>query len=269
MDLEQYLERINWSFETAPTLDVLGAMMRAHNHTIAFENLDVQLGRPVTTDVEQAWDKLITRRRGGWCYEQNGVFGAALEMIGFDVQRVSASVQRLERGLVSHANHLTLIAGIPGEDQRWLVDVGFGGSLLAPIPMLAEQYEHVPYEVGLRRLDDGYWQFWESSGDAEFTFDFEDKPADENAMSTRCDFLQSNPESSFVQNLICQLRHPSSHVILRGRVLTTVSDEGRKEQRIDSADELADTVRNVFELDVPEVGRLWDRICERHEQLGK
>jgi N-hydroxyarylamine O-acetyltransferase len=268
MRLEDYLRRIGWSGAATPTVETLGELLRAHNHAVPFENLDVQLGNALTTRVEDAYDKIVNRRRGGWCYEQNGLFGWALSELGFDVRRIAASVMRAARGPISHANHLALGVSVPGDDAPWLVDAGFGGSLLQPIRLREGTYRHAPFTVGLRRLDDGYWQFWESLGDGEFSFDFEDVPADEQAMSERCRFLQTSPESGFVRNLVCQLRRPNAHVVLRGRVFAVVTSDGRQERLLGSADELVAVLRDEFGLLAAEAASLWPMICERHDELA-
>jgi N-hydroxyarylamine O-acetyltransferase len=268
MWLRDYFNRIGWSGVAAPTLDTLGALLRSHNHNVPFENLDVQLGNTLTTSVEDAYDKIVKGNRGGWCYEQNGLFGWALSQIGFDVRRIAASVMRAHSGPTSHANHLTLLVRLPHDDARWLVDTGFGGSLLQPIPLEEGTHDHAPFTIGLRQLDDGHWQFWERLGEDEFSFDFEDVPADERAMSDRCHFLQTSPESRFVQNFVCQLRRPDSHITLRGRVFTIVASKDKHKRVLESADELVATLTDEFRLIAPESARLWGQICERHEQLS-
>lgn len=267
MQLGDYLQRIGWSVEATPTLDTLGALLRAHNHTIPFENLDVQLGKTVTTSVNDAYEKIVNAGRGGWCFEQNGLFGWALSQIGFDVQRVSASVMRAPHEPVSRADHLTLLVSLPRDDALWLVDAGFGGSLLHPVRLREGTHYHPPFSVGLRQLGDDCWQFWESLGDGETSFDFEQVPADERAMADRSHYLQTSPESGFVQNLVCQLRRPGSHVVLRGRVFTEVTSDGRSQRVLDSAEDFVATLRDEFNLIAPEAARLWGRICERHSEL--
>jgi N-hydroxyarylamine O-acetyltransferase len=267
MQLGGYLERIGYQDVTRPDMNTLRGLQRAHVCAIPFENLDVQLGRPLTTDSGDAYDKIVERRRGGWCYEQNGLFGWALGQIGFDVMRVAAAVMRADRGDVSEANHLALLVRLPGADETWLVDVGFGGSLLEPIRLEASEHLHPPYRLGLRPLDDGSWQFWEDPGSGEFSFDFRAEPASEDALARKCEFLQTDPDSSFILNLVAQIRAPGRHTALRGRVLTHRDTAGEAVTIIGSADELVEVLAQAFGLDVPEIGDCWPRIAERHEQL--
>lgn len=268
MQLKAYFERIGWSGAAEPTLDTLGALLRAHNHNVPFENLDVLLGKTLTTRVEDAYEKIVNRRGGGWCYEQNGLFGWALAQIGFDVTRVAAAVMRAQRGPTSHASHLALLVSVPGDETRWLVDVGFGGSLLRPIPLKECADYHAPFTIGLRQLDDDFWQFREKAGEDEFSFDFRDLPADEQALSERCEYLRTSSESGFVQNLVCQLRGPDSHRVLRGRVISLVTSGGTRKRVLESADELVAALNDDFKLVAPEAAELWGQICARHQQIS-
>ncbi len=264
--LEAYFERIRYKGDAKPTLETLRALQRQHVLNVPFENLDVQLGRPLTTDPEAALEKIVFRGRGGWCYEQNGLFGWVLSKLGFGVTRVAAAVMRLDRGPVSSANHLCLIVDIPEHaGRRYLADVGFGGGMVDPLE-LTETYDvQAPFRVGLRRLDDGHWQFWENDGGGEFSYDFLARPGDEQALADRCAFLQNDPASGFVLNLVAQRRTLDEHKTLRGRVYTVCGTSGRKETIVPSPDALVAILRYEFGLHVPEVSELWPRIVERHE----
>lgn len=268
MQLQSYLDRIGYAGPVAPTLAALTGLLRHHALAIPFENLDVQLGRRLTLDPDAAYDKIVRHRRGGWCYEQNGLFGAVLAAIGFGVTRVAGAVMREGREDISDANHLALLVeteDAPG--RRFLADAGFGGSLLEPIELAEVIHRQPPFQLGLRRLDDGCWQFHEDAGDGEFTFDFEPVAGDEDALARRCDYLQSDPTSGFVKSLVAQIRLPDAHRTLRGRVLSEIGPHGESERLIDSADELVETLARQFRLDVPEVRDLWPRIVERHEEF--
>ena len=268
MKLRRYLRRVGYEGSVCPSPETLATLLRSHVLSVPFENLDVQLGVPVTNDVEAAFDKIVGRGRGGWCYEQNGLFGWVLSEIGFDVTRVAAAVRRAERGDAALANHLCLLVRTPDDPESvYLADVGFGGSMIEPIPLLASQHEQAPFRIGLRQLDDGHWQFREKSGADTVSYDFLAEPGSEAAMSEKCTQLQRDPNSSFILNLVAQKRTPETHIVLRGRVLTLNSTSGKQTRTLRSQAELAETLKKTFQLDVPEATDLWERIVERHEIL--
>lgn len=265
MELSAYLHRIGYAGPATPDLATLTALMAAHLAAIPFENLDVQLGNRVTTDLPAIYAKLVERQRGGWCYENNGLFGWALREIGFEVRRISAGVMRVVRGDTALGNHLALMVTIEG--REWLADVGFGGTLAAPIPLGEGIHEHSPFSVGLVEVD-SYWRFEEryAGGDA-FSFDFLSGPADEALLARQCDWLQSDPESIFVQNLVVQQRQGETHWTLRGRVLLERGVERETKRLIGSAEELVAVLSERFGLDLPEAATLWDKVCARHDRL--
>lgn len=265
MKLSAYFDRIGYSGPVTPDLATLNAVMRAHIAAVPFENLDVQLCNPVTTALPAIYAKLVERRRGGWCYENNGLFGWALGEMGFDVRRISAGVMRAVRGDAALGNHLALIVTIKG--QEWLVDVGFGGTLAAPIQLAARMHAQLPFSVGLVEVE-GYWRFEERYADGEpFSFDFLSGAADEALLARQCQTLQSDPESVFVQNLVVQQRQGDTHVTLRGRVLMERGPQGEDKRLIEDADAFAAVLRERFRLDVPGAASLWSKVCARHEQL--
>jgi len=266
MKLRSYLHRVGYGGSVRPSADTLARLLRCHVLSVPFENLDVQLGIPVTMDVEATFDKIVGRGRGGWCYEQNGLFGWALSETGFDVTRVAAAVHRDERGADALASHLCLLVRTPDDPESvFLADVGFGGSMIRPIPLEVSQHEQAPFRISLEKLDDGYWRFGEESGADTFSFDFLAEKGDESAMSEKCTQLQTDPGSSFVLNLVAQKRMSDAHASLRGRVLTINAASGKETRVLQSRDDLVDALRNVFQLDIREAAGLWDKIVERHE----
>ena len=267
MRLQDYFDRIGFSGKPHADLETLHELLRCHAFAVPFENLDVQLGRPLTIAVEDAYTKIVDDGRGGWCYEQNGLFGWALREIGFNVTRLAAAVMRQDRGDISTANHLTLRVSFPGAGSNYLADVGFGGSMLAPIPLAESTHEQQPFRLGLKRLDDGYWRFWEDAGDGVFSFDFRDEPADEASLARRCEFLQSDPSSGFVQSLVAQRRLPASHKTLRGRVFKEVTQQRVATRTLDSAEEVSRLLAGEFGLQVAGIEDLWPRIVARHDEL--
>jgi len=269
MHLQPYLDRIGYRGNVRPDHSALVALQESHVCAVPFENLDVQLGRPVTISPEDAYEKIVINGRGGWCYEQNGLFGWALSEIGFNVTRVAAAVMRQDSGDASQANHLCLVVSTPESPDKYLVDVGFGGSMIKPVVLAEVDHGQPPFHLGLNKLDDGYWRFWEDIGEGKFSFDFIEKPADEAALKAKCDSLQTDPSSSFVLNLVAQIRTPNQHKVLRGRVLRIASATGASMRTLSSGDELVDTLASHFHLNLPEAADLWPKVAARHEEISR
>jgi N-hydroxyarylamine O-acetyltransferase len=264
LNLSAYFDRIRFNRSVRADYDTLCALHRAHQLAVPFENLDVQLGRTIGLDADAAFAKIVVGRRGGWCYEMNGTFGAVLADIGFDVQRVTAGVLRERAGDEQMGNHLCLLVRL---DQTYLVDVGFGGSMLEPLPLRAIERVDPPYHLALAECDSGYWRFTEHTGGDPFSFDFGIEPANEELMVRRCQYLQTSSASPFVQNLVVQRRTVDAHLSLRGRVLTITHSDRQEKLMLESAAELVATLFDKFELNVPEAADLWPRICARHEAV--
>jgi N-hydroxyarylamine O-acetyltransferase len=262
--LAAYLERIGFGGTARPDLETLRELQRVHVRAVPFENLDVQLRRTVGFDLDTCFDKIVRQRRGGWCFELNGLLGWALREIGFDVVRISAGVMREHLGDVQMGNHLCLLVRT---DRPYLVDVGFGGSLSQPLPLEGSGHDHSPYRIMLTDMGDGYWRFSERAYGEPFSFDFCIGTADETRFAEKCAMLQTSPDSPFVQNLVAQRRMGDTHISLRGRVLTTLHASGEEKAKLASVDEFVAALRDKFDLDVPEVATLWPAICARHDAL--
>ncbi len=262
--LTAYLDRVGFSGPARPDIETLQRLQHSHVRAVPFENLDVQLRRPVGLDLEAFYHKIVRERRGGWCFELNGLLGWALAKIGFDVTRTSAGVMREHLGDAPLGNHLCLLVRL---DRTYLVDVGFGGSLSRPLPLEAREHEDSPYRITLTHLEGGEWRFSERAGGEPFSFDLIVGAADETRFATHCATLQTSPDSPFVQNLIVQRRVADRHLALRGRVLTTLRGGGEEKPELKSADELLATLRDDFDLNLPEAATLWPAICARHDAL--
>ncbi len=265
MDLEAYFERIGFLGQARPDLDTLRALHRAHLMAIPYENLDVQLGRPVTLDPEDAFDKIVTRRRGGWCYEMNGLFGAALDEIGFKVMRMGAAAMREVMGDSTIGNHLVLLVDLDAEP--WVADVGFGDGILEPFRLRAGPMAVDGYAFRLEALDEGWWRFHNHEMGGAKSFDFVAAPADPALLAEKCHWQQSAPESGFVLNAVVQRFRAEEILQLRGRVLRRVRPGAKQERILASPEELVEVLARDFDLEAPEVATLWPRIAERHEQV--
>src|SRR5215207_11196611 len=113
MDIQAYLRRIHYRGDLTPTATTLRELHRAHLLAVPFENLDIHLGRPIVLDQDALFDKIVTRRRGGFCYELNGLFALLLRELGFEVTLLAAGVARADGGFGPEFDHLTLLVESP------------------------------------------------------------------------------------------------------------------------------------------------------------
>lgn len=157
LDLGAYFDRIDYRGAAEPNLEVLQDLMTAHTGSIPFENLDPLMGVPVDDlSPEALTDKLVYRRRGGYCYEQNGLMGYVLAEIGFRVRRLAGRVVWMQPpdAPLGAQTHTALAVTFPGSQGSYLVDVGFGGqTLTSPIRFEtgnAQQTTHEPYRLNDR-----------------------------------------------------------------------------------------------------------------------
>src|SRR5216684_3858804 len=132
MDTKAYLQRINHTSPLAPGAETLRLLQVAHLQIVPFENLSIHSGEPIVLDDEALFEKIVRRRRGGFCYELNGLFAALLRTLGFDVTMLSARVANAEGIFGPDFDHMTLLVTLT---ERWLVDVGFGDSFLEPLKL--------------------------------------------------------------------------------------------------------------------------------------
>ncbi len=263
MELDAYLKRIGFHEPLSVDLDGLRRLHRAHLHGITYENLDVQLGRAADLDVERIYRKIVVEGRGGWCYEMNGLFGWALGEAGFDVTRMVGGVMASLAGDFTMGSHLVLRVEL---GEPYLIDVGLGDGLIEPIPIREGTHHQDDRAFRLEALDEeGRWRFHNHEGCPPRDFDFRLEPADESRLALLCEKLRSEPNSLFVQNLMCIRMDPAGGTKhLAGRVLTLPGEEKRV---LPDVDAFLDALDRHFELQDPEFASLWPKVCARHEEL--
>ena len=273
MDLQAYYDRIGFRGDARPDVATLVALHRAHLLAIPYDSLDVQLGRPVSLDPAAAFDKIVTRRRGGWCYEMNGLFGAVLQAIGFKVTRMAGAAMREVRGDFMIGSHLVLLVepqiGAAGSWTAgpWIADVGFGDGALEPFQLTPGAMSFDGYDFRLEALDAQWWRFHNHPAGGAKSFDFIVEPADPAVLQEKCDWLHDAPDSPFVQNLICQRYRGVEILQLVGRSYRQIEGGIRRERLIDSAEDLVEVLARDFTIDLPEAAGLWPRVVARHEQV--
>lgn len=245
MDLEAYLARIGYTGDRNPTLETLREMHRAHFLNVPFENLDISRGVRIEVDEAVNFEKIVMRRRGGFCLELNGTFARALRQMGFSVDVFGARV--LSEGHLSHPlSHMTMAVHL---DEDWIADVGFGGRIAGPL-RITERGEQV---FGIRRYivenDGDHWfvTCMESGHDAA-TYTFVMRPREFEEFHEVCQWLQTSPDSRFTRGDVISLATPTGRATLAGSRLITF--DGERHEREITAGEQAETLRDVFGVDL-------------------
>jgi len=215
-DLDAYLKRIEYGGELRPSTSVLEALHVAHATHIPFENLDILLGRPILIDIASVQEKLVTLRRGGYCFEQNLLFCTALEALGFFVTQLGARV-RLGSDMRRARTHMTLLVDV--DETGWLADVGFGASgSLYPVPFGdGREVRHGPWAYRIIAAD-GEWVL-QSRVDGpwsdQYTFTLEAQHQVDYVVSNH--YTSTYPGSPFTQILTAQQILPDVRRTLRNR----------------------------------------------------
>jgi N-hydroxyarylamine O-acetyltransferase len=252
MDVPSYLDRIGYFGSTAPTLETLRGIHRAHLLTVPFENLDVALGRKIVVHEEVTVRKIAQLRRGGFCYELNGAFAALLRALGFRITLLSARVAGENGGEGPEFDHLTLRVDL---EEPWLADVGFGDSFLLPLKLRAglEQGDpagrfrlvHSNERLKLERADgDARWK-------PQYSFTFESRSLEDFA--AMCHYHQTSPDSHFTQNRICSRATLEGRITLSEMKLIITGGGPRKERVLHSEQERLAILEAQFGIRTDEI----------------
>ncbi|AFC41728.1 MULTISPECIES: arylamine N-acetyltransferase family protein [Mycobacterium] len=259
LDLGAYFDRIDYRGAAEPNLEVLQDLMTAHTGSIPFENLDPLMGVPVDDlSPEALTDKLVYRRRGGYCYEQNGLMGYVLAEIGFRVRRLAGRVVWMQPpdAPLGAQTHTALAVTFPGSQGSYLVDVGFGGqTLTSPIRFEtgnAQQTTHEPYRLNdrgdglvLQALVRDEWK-------PLYVFGTQTVPQIDLRVGSW--YVSTHPESHFVTGLMAALTTADARYNLAGRHLTVHRADGSEKIRLDDAAAVVDVLGERFGIDVAGIG---------------
>jgi N-hydroxyarylamine O-acetyltransferase len=247
MDIKAYLERLNYHGALAPTADVLRALQVAHLSAVPFENLSIHAKEPIVLEDEALFDKLIRRKRGGFCYELNGLFAALLRALGFNVCMLSAEVAHAAGGFSPPFDHMTLMVTLA---ERWLVDVGFGASFREPL-RLDERGEQT--QAGrvyqLLSADDYLLLMQHDADEWQPQYRFTLQPHQYADYAEMCRHHQTSPQSHFTHGRICTRTTEQGRVTLSElRLITTTNDGDRQERALTSEEEYGAILREQFDI---------------------
>jgi N-hydroxyarylamine O-acetyltransferase len=248
LNVDGYLERIGFYGSSDPTLDTLRRLHRAHVLSVPFENLDIHIPREIVLDIGRIYSKIVGERRGGFCYELNGLFAALLRELGFNVTLLSARVPRQDGSPVPEFDHLLLRVEL---DDLWLADVN-GDSFREPIRLLDEEQEQDGQRWRIDDAGDHLALMRNREGDAwstEYAFTLQSRElADFAGM---CGYHQTSPESHFTRNRICSIATPEGRISLTGDRLIVTRGSQREETPVDNEDDWRHVLYEQFGIQLP------------------
>lgn len=263
-DLGAYLARIGYDGATTPRLETLREIHRLHPQAIAFENLNPLMHWPVRLDVISLQQKLVTQRRGGYCYEHNLLLKHALERIGFRVAGLAARVLwNQSEDAIRPRTHMLLQVDV--DDELWIADVGFGGqTLTGPLRLVEHVPQSTPHEpFRLMRLAGDYALQTDVRGAWRtlYRFDLQEQVLPDYELASW--YLSNNPESHFVQRLIAARTEPQRRYALSNNELA-VHDVGGEtvRRKLTSAAALRDVLRETFGIALPVSDELDAKLAE-------
>ncbi|KAM7369983.1 hypothetical protein PAMP_011270 [Pampus punctatissimus] len=230
MDVDKYLSRIGFVGTVEPSLEALRSVHTCHLLSVPFEDLTVHSGGRVQLDIPLLYDKIVNRRRGGFCYENNSLFSWLLVKLGFQVTLLSGQVKNLKTGCYGPPfDHLILMVSLEG--RRWLCDVGFGApGFSLPLSLETSGPQEQGHRVYRIRKDMGLhfleWQQEENrgaDGDWREIYKFTLEPRCLEDFAEMCQYHQSSPCSIFFCKSLCTILKPGGRLTYIGHKLINIT----------------------------------------------
>lgn len=249
MDTEKYLRRFGIEkSDISVNEESLRFLQKQHLLSVPFENLDIHWKRPILLDTEKFYRKIVEEKRGGFCYELNGLFCKLLNEIGFPSRMISARVHMGKGEFSAEYDHMAIMTKIDGEE--FLVDVGFGDFTVAPLKFIADdeqqdengmfsiiQIDYDQYEV--QKKDIVGWKV---------EYKFKDFARDLAEFTEMCNFHQNSPESHFTRGKVCSLLLENGRKTLTDKKFIETRNGEKHETEIHSEDEFNEILAREFQI---------------------
>ncbi|WP_428305299.1 arylamine N-acetyltransferase family protein [Lacipirellula sp.] len=264
VNLDAYFQRIGYAGEWTPTLETLQELHRRHAESIPFENLDSLLRRPVRIDLDSIQRKLVEEQRGGYCFEQNGLFSAVLEAVGFRLTRLAGRVVYMgDPHAFPPRTHMLIRVDVG--DESYLADVGFGGMVqTGPLRLAVDVEQSTPHEpFRMIRWENDYLMQASIRGGWVPLYRFTLDPQAPSDYEVGNWYVSTYPESLFVNHLMASRPAPGVRYALRNNELAIHHLGGNTERRtLRTAEEVRAALRELMQIKLPEGAEL-DTLLER------
>lgn len=253
-DLNAYFERINYSGSKEPTEETLNEIHICHSLSVPFENLDVFYGKPPLLDGVSLYNKIVKNRRGGYCFEMNGIFSVALQRMGFRVKNL------LARGTIDGINYTSKthqVILVETGNKKWLADVGFGNDgIIAPLLLVEDtdqnQFSHV-YRI-VKETKFGGYLLQKKIGNTYnslYAFNMDECCPEDFVMSNH--YTATFPESFFKIMRMCTIPTKEGRITLTDTHFKVVKNEEVTENEISDEEEFNNYLKQYFKLDLTNI----------------
>lgn len=252
MDIQTYLNRIQYQGALEPNIQNLSALQKAHMRTVPFENLSIHYKQPILLNKEALYKKIVEQKRGGFCYELNGLFAWLLRGLGYKVDMLSAGVTTGTGGFGPEFDHMTLLVHL---EEGYLVDVGFGDSFQQPLRVnfRGEQRQGgTLYQLSAEgealvlseqnNLDEN------PSMPPQYRFTL--SPHQMNEYEGMCQYHQTSSSSHFTQQRICSRATENGRYSLSDLKLIVTEGGKRQERMLSSEREFETVLKDYFGIDL-------------------
>lgn len=252
MNISSYLERIGYTGDLKPHLALLRELQKKHIRSIPFENLDIHMGNKITLDIEKVYAKIILTGRGGFCYENNGLFFFLLDHLGFRVKRISARVFSEEKGYGQEFDHLAILCSL--DQEQYLLDVGFGDFAEYPLKLSLDKVQTDPRgKFKILEHEGSFFQVQSKKGETwKPVYIFSQQSRAYGDFEGMCHFHQTSPDSPFTRKKLCTRATENGRITLLNDKLVIQEGELRQEIKIENEADFQQKLKQHFHIDISE-----------------
>lgn len=234
MNIQSYLSRIGLTGDTEVNLKDLERLMKSHLFYVPFENIDVVTGDYISLDSEQFYNKIVERKRGGFCYELNGLFHDLLRELGFQVDLIAATVKQKDGEWAYPNSHATNVVYL---DRPYLVDVGFGDSFVKPLPINGKNQRDTSGLYRIRLVDEHYHlQRYEGYWRTQYCFTL--TPFSYEQFYDAAHYTQTSENSMFTNGLIVTKWLMDGRVTITDEDITVTKNRSRTKRSLQDHEDL-------------------------------
>jgi len=249
MDIQTYLDRIDFHDPLEVNMDILYKLQKKHLLNIPFENLDIHYGKKISLSINDIYRKIVMRNRGGFCYELNGLFHYLLKEIGFNAKLISARVHTKNGKYSPSYDHLAIIVNL--ESQEFLVDVGFGKFSLEPLKLKTSQKIKDSFgQFQFDKYNTDYYRINEIKNNVlipQYIFKTQERELFE--FKERCEFHQNSGDSHFTKKKLISIAKSDGRLTLNNSQLK-ITRSGIEEEIEFEENEFEIKLKQYFSIEI-------------------